>query len=98
MDADAVMKPPGEPELPVGGKAPDVDGRGLGRLRPVANLRSIWTTEASDFTPWLFDNLDLLADAIGVPLTGEQQEYPVGPFRLDILASDATGRPVAIEN
>ncbi len=98
MGVDAVLEPPGEPGLSAEGQASDVDGRGLGRLRPVANLRSIWSTEASDFPPWLFENLDLLANAIGVSLTAEQQEYPVGPFRLDILASDAAGRTVAIEN
>jgi len=98
MGVDAVLEPPGEPGLSAEGQASDVDGRGLGRLRPVANLRSIWSTEASDFTPWLFGNLDLLPDAIAAPPIGEQKEYPVGPFRLDILASDAGGRPVAIEN
>src|SRR6266516_2134330 len=98
MGVDAVLEPPGEPGLLAEGPAADVDGRGLGRLEQVGDLRSIWSTEAADFTPWLFDNLDLLGDAIGVPLTGERREYPVGPFRLDILASDPTGRKVAIEN
>ena len=94
---DVATEPPGTPGLAVEGAAP-VDALGLGRLHPVGDLRSIWASEASDFTPWLFANLDLLADAIGIPLNGDQQEFPVGPFRLDILASDAAGHSVAIEN
>ena len=41
----------------------------LGRLHKV-ELREIWTSESSDFTPWLAqeDNLNLLGEAIGVEL------------------------------
>lgn len=76
----------------------DVDGKGLGRLEPVSDIRSVWAREASDFTPWLFANLDLLADVVGLPLTAEAMEHPVGPYRLDILARDPNDRAVAIEN
>lgn len=76
----------------------DVDGKGLGRLEAVSDIRSVWAHEASDFTPWLFENLDLLSDAIGLPLSGEAMEHPVGPYRLDILARDPSDRAVAIEN
>jgi hypothetical protein len=83
--------------LPIGASA-QVDTKGLGRLIAVSDIRSIWPNEAGDFTPWLFENLDLLGEALGLPLTGEQTEYPVGPYRLDILAADPAGRRVAIEN
>lgn len=71
----------------------------LGKLRRV-NLREAWKHEASEFTPWLAqtDNLDLLAEAIGVTeleLVGV--EHWVGDFKLDILCSDDEG-PVIIEN
>jgi hypothetical protein len=72
----------------------------LGRLEKV-DLRSIWNSEASHFTPWLANNknLELLGDAIGVQLELEAQEKEVGPFRADILCKDvATDHWVLIEN
>mgnify|MGYP001022804194 CR=1 FL=1 len=75
-----------------------VDSRNLGRLRRVANPRDVWTSEASDFTPWLAENIDVLADALGMTLTILGTEVPVGEFRLDLRAEDAEGRTVVIEN
>ncbi len=72
----------------------------LGRLASV-DLRSVWTTEAGDFTPWLAQegNLSLLGDTIGVELDLEAQEKDVGPFRADMLCKDTgTDRWVLIEN
>ena len=53
----------------------------LGRLKQV-ELRSIWVTEAGDFTPWLAqdDNLRLLGETIGIELEQEAQEKALGPF------------------
>ena len=58
----------------------------LGRLERM-DLRSIWTSEASSFTPWLAqdDNLAILGETIGVTLELEQQEREVGLFRADLL-------------
>ena len=58
----------------------------LGRLERV-DVRKIWETEATDFTPWLAEeeNLDRLASALGLELELEAQEQSVGPFRADIL-------------
>jgi hypothetical protein len=70
----------------------------LGKIESVA-LRSVWKNEAYDFTPWLAENIELLADAIGVELEVEDIEVTVGPFSADILAKDvATGHYVVIEN
>ena len=72
----------------------------LGRLQKVA-LREAWTSESSDFTPWLAqeENLNLLGEAIGIDLELEAQEKDVGPFRADILCKDtATDNWVLIEN
>lgn len=72
----------------------------LGRLQKV-ELREAWTSESSDFTPWLAqeDNLNLLGEAIGIELELESQEKDVGPFRADILCKDtATDDWVLIEN
>ena len=63
------------------------------------NVRTMWQDEARDFTPWLFKNLHILGDAIGMKLEPIQTEAPVGPYSLDILARDAdNGAIVAIEN
>jgi hypothetical protein len=72
----------------------------LGVLERV-ELRYIWISEASDFTPWLAgaENLAQLGQTIGMELELEAQEKNVGPFRADILCKDtATGNWVLIEN
>lgn len=72
----------------------------LGRFQKV-ELREVWLSESSDFTPWLAqeENLNLLAEAIGLELELEAQEKDVGPFRADILCKDTTtDNWVLIEN
>ena len=72
----------------------------LGRLEPV-ELRDIWTSEASEFTPWLAgpENLSVLGETLGIDLELEAQERSVGPFRADILCKDiGTGNWVLVEN
>ena len=72
----------------------------LGRLTRV-DLRNIWTSEASDFTPWLAreENLSVLGETLGIDLELEAQEKAVGPFRADILCKDiGTGAWVLVEN
>lgn len=73
---------------------------GLGHLERV-DLRDIWTTEATDFTPWLAraENLAVLGETLGIDLELEAQERAVGPFRADILCKEiGTDRWVLIEN
>ena len=63
------------------------------------DVRTMWQHEALDFTPWLARNLDLLGVELDMKLELVQQEKPVGPLFLDILARVAgTGAMVAIEN
>src|SRR5215831_538726 len=72
----------------------------LGRLEKV-DLRTAWTSESSDFTPWLAlpENLKLLGETVGIDLEFEAQEKDVGPFRADILCKDTLdGSWVLIEN
>src|SRR5205085_2449499 len=57
-----------------------------------------WLSESGDFTPWLAENIDVLAEELGMTLTITATEVPVGDFRLDILAQDGEGRTVIIEN
>ena len=72
----------------------------LGRLQKV-DLREAWSSESSDFTPWLAkdENLKLLGETISIELELESKEKEVGPFRADILCKDtATDDWVLIEN
>lgn len=74
--------------------------KNLGRLEKV-DLREAWTSESSDFTPWLAQeqNLKLLGEATGIELELESQEKNVGPFRADILCKDTSNDNwVLIEN
>lgn len=72
----------------------------LGKLEKI-ELRDIWISESSDFTPWLAreDNLLTLGETLGLELELEAQEKAVGPFRADILCKDiGTNAWVLIEN
>ena len=70
----------------------------LGELECV-EVRAIWKHEARAFTPWLAQNLDRLAQAIGIRLELEQSEAPVDQFVADIVARDPqTDTRVLIEN
>jgi len=53
----------------------------LGRLERIEDLRQVWQHEARSFTPWLATNIEVLSDAIGLPLTVLGQEVHVGEFR-----------------
>ena len=67
----------------------------LGRLESV-DPRSVWQHEAVDFTPWLLDNADVLADALGIDLELSTAEHPVGGFSLDLIGRDLTNDCVLI--
>ena len=72
----------------------------LGRLERV-DLRTIWTSEPAQFTPWLAraENLEILGETLGLELERESVEKQVGSFRADIVCRDnGTGSPVLIEN
>ncbi len=73
----------------------------LDRLERVHDLRTVWPTEAGDFTPWLASdqNIDLLGKALGVELKVVQAEAAVGPYRADIHCRDLlTDASVLVEN
>jgi hypothetical protein len=69
----------------------------VGKLELVP-LREIWKHEAYDFTSWLFENCDVLNEQLGLTISPLEKEKSVGPFNVDILAEDASGRAVIIEN
>ena len=70
----------------------------FGQLKDI-DLRDAWPHEANNFTPWLAENLPLLAEAIGIPLELEGTEVPVEGYSADILATyPSDGSHVIIEN
>lgn len=72
---------------------------GLGRLERV-DARQIWRNEASEFTPWLRQNIALLAEALGIEIDVDvQNEVTVGVFWADLVGTDiGSGAKVLIEN
>jgi hypothetical protein len=70
----------------------------LGRLAR-ADAREVWTHEAHDFTPWLHENLALLAEALGFDIEATGREVPVGDFSVDVVGKTTPdGRAVIVEN
>ena len=71
---------------------------GIGKLSPV-EIRRLWADEAKDFTPWLAENTDLLAEALGMDLRHEQTEAAVGRYSADLVfREEGEGRYVVVEN
>lgn len=59
----------------------------------------MWPNEATNFTPWLAENISELGEIIGMELEVVGQEVSVGPYSADILAKDInTEDYVVIEN
>lgn len=57
------------------------------RLSPV-DLRDVWSKEATEFTPWLLESLDLLGEQVGIELSAQEREKSVGTFSADLFATD----------
>jgi hypothetical protein len=73
------------------------DGR-FGHLERVSAKTGWPGGEAGDFTPWLAENLDMLAGELGLAVELKAREHRVGRYYLDLLLEDARGRVVIIEN
>jgi Domain of unknown function (DUF4268) len=70
----------------------------FGKIENIS-LRELWPGEATNFTPWLAKNLDILSDKLGMDLELETTEAGAGDFSADIIARDlSTNRTVVIEN
>ena len=61
-------------------------------------LREVWKHEATDFTVWLQDNLDLLNEVLDFNLLSAEREQPAGSFSVDLVGEDEASRLVIIEN
>ena len=69
----------------------------IGKIRRVA-LREVWKHEAHDFTTWIEENIEVLSEVIDVDLANAERERAAGTFSVDVVAEDAQGNPVIIEN
>jgi hypothetical protein len=70
----------------------------VSRLKRVP-VRHVWRNEEKDFTPWLKENIDVLAEALGIDLSAVEREAKVGDyFEVDLLAEGSNGDYVVIEN
>ncbi|MBE3098670.1 MAG: DUF4268 domain-containing protein [Planctomycetes bacterium] len=69
----------------------------IGRIDRVP-LRDVWKHEASDFTKWLEENIEVLNDILDLNLTTAEREKDAGDFSVDLVAEDDKGNPVVIEN
>lgn len=69
----------------------------VGRLQRVS-LRDVWKHEATDFTQWLQNNLDVLNEALDINLLSADRERAAGDFSVDLVAEDENGSTVVIEN
>lgn len=71
--------------------------RVIGRLEEMP-IRSVWSMEERDLTPWLADNLDVLERELGFGLELVAREHRVGRYELDLLLRSDDGRVVVVEN
>ena len=71
----------------------------VGRIERVP-LREVWAHEALNFTVWLETNIDLLNEYLAVPIEHDtvSREAAAGAFAVDLVAEDANGDIVIIEN
>lgn len=69
----------------------------VGKLTRVP-LRDVWAHEATGFTRWLEDNVEILNEVIDLNVTVAEREKTAGSFSVDLVAEDEDGGTVVIEN
>lgn len=69
----------------------------IGKIE-IVSIREAFKHEAHDFTVWLEDNIDTLAERLGLELTVLEREKTVGSFNVDLFCEDDNGNTVIIEN
>ncbi len=62
----------------------------IGKLERVP-LREVWKHEATDFTRWLEENIDVLGDALDLNLSSAEREHAAGSLTVDLVAEDEGG-------
>src|SRR5262249_39027948 len=58
----------------------------------------VWKHEASDFTRWLRENVEVLGEALDLELGQAESERQAGDFNVDLVAEDDSGAVIVIEN
>jgi hypothetical protein len=58
----------------------------------------LWKHEQRGFSAWLETNLDVLSEVLGVQLSDPKRELLAGEYQCDMVAEDANGDRVIIEN
>jgi hypothetical protein len=70
----------------------------LGKLLRI-DLRSVWKNDASDFAPWVAENIDLIGEALGLDLAVVSHHRGLADSSVDVIAQDRTrDRRVLIES
>lgn len=74
-----------------------------GRAAPVGlpefvPVRQLFSDEARDFTKWMEEHIDVLAERLGLELNVVQREKTVGDFNVDLMCEGADGAVVIVEN
>lgn len=72
----------------------------LGKLEKI-DVRNVWKHEATDFSAWLAkpENLEVLAEQLGIEIEPIGTEVAVGRFKIDILGKEPnTNEQIIIEN
>lgn len=69
----------------------------VSKLEPY-DIRKIWKKEEKDFTPWLYDHMEILSDRLDLELSALEREKRTGSFETDIFAEDQDSNSVIIEN
>ena len=71
----------------------------LGSLKKSDDLRKVWEKEYPNFTGWLSEHLDILADELNMEIELIDTEAKAGSFSTDILAyNPSTDKKIIIEN
>jgi hypothetical protein len=71
----------------------------LAKLVRVESIREVWPHERYDFSAWLLENSEYLAEVLAIELELERSEEPVGDFSLDLIGRDLTnGAALMVEN
>ena len=63
------------------------------------SVQDVWRSEARDFTPWLEENINILAERLGKELEVlPPEKKKLDGYEVDIIARDEDGNKVIIEN
>lgn len=74
------------------------EGLKLGRIERV-DIRSVWPNEEQNFTPWIKENIGLIAELIGEDIEDVETETNVGKYSADLVGKIVgTNDSIVIEN